>query len=69
MSDKSGEKKDIIRGTQDDMEILGIIVNENPILKKKVLEKIRQFRDAAGVNPLDAIAERQKREMSNKIRK
>ena len=32
------------RHTQDELEILTVILNENPSIKQKVLEKIRVFR-------------------------
>ena len=32
------------RGTQDDLEIMRLILKENPILEKKVLDKIRAHR-------------------------
>ncbi len=36
------------RGTQDDIELLKLIIEENPGLKKRVLEKIRIARSLSG---------------------
>lgn len=39
---KRGKEKN--RGTQDEVAIMGLILEENPILKQRVMEKIRVAR-------------------------
>ena len=38
------------RGTQDEIAIIGMIIEENPILKQRILEKIRLVRAASSLN-------------------
>ena len=33
--------KKAVRGTQDEFQIIGMILDENPVLKQRVLEKIK----------------------------
>lgn len=39
---KAGPARDVQRGTQDEMEIVGLIVAQNPSLRQMVFERIRQ---------------------------
>lgn len=43
-SDKKKNKESGERGSQDELEILKIILDNNPHLKKRVLQKLREHR-------------------------
>lgn len=45
---KSEQGKEVQRGTQDELEILALIIRENPFLMSNVLEKLRQVKYRAG---------------------
>ncbi len=47
VSIKSGLKSKLNRGTQDDLEILMIIIKDSPMLRTGVLERIRAGRKRA----------------------
>ena len=51
------------RGTQDEIAIIGMIIEENPILKQRILDKIRQVRASAslGTNPAGNVAPKDKK--------
>lgn len=41
--------REVNRGTQDELSVLGMIIDENPILKQRILEKIRMARAVASM--------------------
>jgi hypothetical protein len=42
---RAGPSKDVNRGTQDELEILGQIVAQSPMLRQGVLDKLRQAKE------------------------
>jgi hypothetical protein len=67
-SGKRGKEKN--RGTQDEFAIMGLILDENPILKQRVLEKIRIARAlSAGHNgKVENTAEKKPDNKASKVR-
>ena len=52
----SGPSKEVQRGTTDELQILGQIISQSPVLKATVLDRLRSARDriekrAAGAAP------------------
>jgi hypothetical protein len=42
---KTGVGKDAQRGTQDELEILALILSQSPMLRQNILEKLRAARE------------------------
>ena len=49
--------KDVNRGTQDEMEILALIVSENLQLRNSVMEKMKQLKTRQNKKSMGAAAE------------
>lgn len=62
MQDRKSEKK---RGTQNELEILQIIISENRTLFMKVMDKIRIYREMRGLSAFEEL----KRNEDAKIKK
>lgn len=62
MQDRKAEKK---RGTQNELEILKIIISENRTLFMKVMDKIRIYREMRGLSAFEEL----KRNEDAKIKK
>ncbi len=67
--DNKKAKKDVERPTNDELEILKLVINENPGLKSRVLKKIKSVRAAAQLTLFDSAATKEKGKKSSKNRR
>lgn len=47
------------RSTHNEMEILQLVIEEHPVLREKVLNKIRQIKSSFDTNPLEEFKKKQ----------
>lgn len=66
---KSSQFVEKSRGTTDEMEVLRLIVEENPVLKQLVLRKLRMLREMGKTNLFEEAEAKMKVKTGNKRKK
>ncbi|MBQ48005.1 MAG: hypothetical protein CMP10_11235 [Zetaproteobacteria bacterium] len=64
--DEKGVGAEIERGTQDDLEVLKLIIQSNAGLEKRVFEKLRSVRSLTGETFQEAVMKKQDKKLKGR---